>query len=199
VLNGVAAVFLVGMGLLIFTNRLTIFNSYFPLIGGTTPFDNHFDASGVSAVATPLTPLKAGQRAPAFSAQDLDGRTISLSGLRGRPVLLTFWATWCQPCREELPLVAAAYRDHQSQGLAVVAVDYGNESAETVRAFWNQMGLMPSPVLDPDGKIADAYGVGLQVTGLPVSVFIARDGTVSTYEPFPLTQDVLDPALKKIL
>ena len=114
-------------------------------------------------------------------------------------MLLTFWATWCQPCRQELPLIAQAYRAHQAQGLAVVAVDYGDESAGTVRAFWTEMGLEPAPVLDPEGKIADAYGVGLQVTGLPVSVFITRDGKVSTYEPFPLTQDVLDPALKKVL
>ena len=198
-LNGVAAVFLIAMGVLIFTNRLTIFNSYFPVIGGTTPFDSHFDASGVSAVARPITPLKEGQAAPAFTARDIEGRTIALAQLRGRPVLLTFWATWCQPCRQELPLIAQAYRAHRAQGLAVVAIDYGDESAGTVRAFWTEMGLEPAPVLDPEGKIADAYGVGLQVTGLPVSVFITRDGKVSTYEPFPLTQDVLDPALKKVL
>jgi cytochrome c-type biogenesis protein len=198
-INGLAAVFLIAMGVLVFSNRLAVFNSYFPVIGGTTPFDNHFDASGVSAVSTPITPLKAGQRAPAFSARDLSGKTITLAQLRGRPVLLTFWATWCQPCRQELPLIAQAYRAHKAQGLAVVAVDYGDESADAVRAFWTQMGLEPDPVLDPEGKVADAYSVGLQVTGLPVSVFIARDGTVSTYEPFPLTQDVLDAALKKIL
>ena len=77
--------------------------------------------------------------------------------------------------------------------------DLENLVLDSVRAFWTEMGLEPAPVLDPDGKVAEAYGVGLQVTGLPVSVFIARDGTVSGYVPYPLTQDVLDPALKKVL
>ena len=198
-LNAIAAVFLIGMGILIFANRLTFVNSYLPFIGATSPFDSHFDVAGVSSVATPASPLKAGQTAPDFDARDLAGRRVALAQLRGRPVLLTFWATWCQPCRQELPLIAQAYRAHQDAGLTVVAVDFGGESAETVRAFWSQMGLEPSPVLDPDGKIADAYGVGLRTTGLPVSVVIARDGTVSTYEPFPLTQDLLDSALQKVL
>jgi len=83
--------------------------------------------------------------------------------------------------------------------LAVVAIDFGDESAATVRAFWDSMGLQPAPVLDPDGRVADAYGVGLKTSGLPVSVFIARDGSVSTYWPFTLDQDVLDSKLKTIL
>ncbi|HYM51365.1 MAG TPA: cytochrome c biogenesis protein/redoxin [Candidatus Limnocylindrales bacterium] len=197
-LNAVAAVFLIGMGVLIFSNRLTTFNSYLPFLGGTTPFDNHFDTS-VAPIATVAGPLKPGQQAPAFTLRDVNGASISLAQLHGHPVLLSFWATWCQPCRQELPLIAQAYQAHQQDGLVVVAVDYGDESADTVRTFWTQMGLAPAPVLDPDGKAADAYGIGLKETGLPVSVMIARDGKVSTYEPYPLTPDTLDAALKKVL
>jgi hypothetical protein len=61
------------------------------------------------------------------------------------------------------------------------------------------MNLEPPPVLDPYGKGSDAYGVTLKSSGIPVSVLVDRDGTVSGYEPFPLTKDYLDPALKKIL
>lgn len=191
-INAVAAVFLIGMGLLIFTNRLTTLNSLIP----------YFDTPQLSATlptASAAAPLRPGQAAPAFSVTDINGQRISLSGLKGKPVLLTFWATWCAPCRQELPLIQSAYRAHHDQGLAVVAVDYGDESAGTVRAFWDSLGLQPPPALDPDGRVADAYGVGLKTSGLPVSVFIARDGTISTYWPFALDQDTLDARLKAIL
>jgi len=191
-INAVAAVFLIGMGVLIFTNRLTALNSMIPYFDTPQPI--------VSLPATTVaTPLKAGQPAPAFSLTDLNGQPVSLAGLRGQPVLVTFWATWCAPCRQELPLIRSAYLAHRDQGLAVVAIDFGDESAATVRAFWDSMGLQPAPVLDPGGRVADAYGVGLKTSGLPVSVFIARDGSVSTYWPFTLDQDVLDSKLKTIL
>ena len=61
------------------------------------------------------------------------------------------------------------------------------------------MNLQPAPVLDPGGVASRAYGVALSSSGLPVSVLVARDGTISSYEPFPLTKDYLDPALQKIL
>jgi cytochrome c-type biogenesis protein len=196
--NAAAAVFLIGMGLLIFSNRLTTFNSLFPFVGLTTPFDNHFD-SRVSRLPSLGNPLKPGQPAPTFSLSDVAGHPISLGSLRGRPVLISFWATWCQPCRQELPLITQAYQAHRAQGFTVLAIDFGDESGSTVQAFWTRMGLQPAPLLDPAGKVADAYGIGLKVTGLPVSVLVARDGTVSSYEPFPLTQDYLDAALKKVL
>jgi len=125
---------------------------------------------------------------------------VSLSDLEGKPVLITFWATWCVPCRDELPLIRDEYLAHRLEGLRVVAIDYGNESPDTIRSFWTSLKLQPAPVLDPDGQAAKAYGVNVTLsTGLPVSVLVARDGTVSSYEPFPLTRDYLDPALQKIL
>jgi len=103
------------------------------------------------------------------------------------------------PCREELPLIRDEYLAHRAEGLEVVAIDWGDESADTVRRFWTSLKLQPAPFLDPDGRAATAYGVTLSSTGLPVSVLVARDGTVSSYEPFPLTKEFLDPALAKIL
>jgi cytochrome c-type biogenesis protein len=197
VLNAVAAVFLIGMGLLIFSNRLTIFNDFFPVVAVTTPFDSHFQSN--DPTPAPHGPVQAGQPAPYFTLKDIDGRVVSLAALKGKPVLISFWATWCVPCRDELPLIRDEYLAHRAQGLQVVAIDFGDESADTIRHFWQAMSLAPAPVLDPSGTASNAYGVALSSSGLPVSVLVARDGTVSSYEPFPLTRDFLDPALQKIL
>ena len=197
VINAVAAVFLIAMGLLIYSNRLTMFNSLFPAVAVTTPFDDKFSASPSSVLAVTGAP-RAGDLAPDFRLQDLDGRTVTLSGLKGKPVLVNFWATWCVPCRQELPLLFDAAHAHEAQGLQVLAIDWGNESAPTVRSFWNGLGLPGSPLLDPQGTAARAYGVGLKTTGLPVTVFIDRQGRVRSVD-YALTQSTLDRQLSTIL
>jgi cytochrome c-type biogenesis protein len=197
-LNAVAAVFLIGMGVLIFTNRLTVFNDFFPVVAVPTPFDSHFQSD---EPLLPVTsgPVQVGKPAPAFAVKDLDGHPVSLASLKGKPVIINFWATWCIPCRDELPLIRDEYLAHRAEGLTVVAIDFGDESSTTVRTFWESFKLQPAPVLDPDGRVGRAYGVALNSSGLPVTVLVARDGTVSSYEPFPLTRAYLDPALQKIL
>src|SRR5437667_1345809 len=197
VLNAVAAVFLIGMGLLIFSNRLTVFNDFFPVVAVTTPWDSHFETGNPTPAAN--GPVQVGKPAPAFTLKDVDGHSVSLSSLQGKPVLINFWATCCVPCRDELPLIRDEYLAHRAEGFSVVAINFGDESASTVRKFWSSFALQPAPFLDPDGHVANAYGVALRSTGLPVSVLVARDGTVSSYEPFPLTKDFLDTALAKVL
>jgi len=197
-LNAVAAVFLIAMGVLIFSNRLTFFNDYFPVVSVTTPWDSHFDRA--NPTPAPHGTVQVGKPAPGFTLTDLSGHTISLAALKGHPVLISFWATWCVPCRDELPLIRDEYLAHRQQGLSVVAIDYGDESSDTIRAYWTAMKLQPDPVLDPDGQAARAYGVSVTLsTGLPVSVLVAKNGSVSSYEPYPLTQAFLDPALAKVL
>jgi len=198
--NMVGAALMIAMGLLVYTNRLTVLNSYFPVF--TLPSLEALSAPGPSAPVGPVplaAPLKPGQPAPAFSLTDIDGRHVSLTDLRGKAVLMTFWATWCIPCREELPAISAAYLAHRSEGFMVIAVNYGEESPDTIRKFWTQFGLQPAPFPDPDGKVSDAYGVGLKTTGLPVSVFLSRDGKVSSYVPFPLDAEFLRSHVKDIL
>jgi cytochrome c biogenesis protein CcmG/thiol:disulfide interchange protein DsbE len=185
------------MGILIFTNRLTLFNDFFPVVAVTTPFDSHFETA--NPTPAPHGSVQVGKPAPDFTLKDVDGNEVTMAQLKGKPILISFWATWCVPCRQELPLIRDEYLAHKAEGLSIVAIDFGNESADTVRSFWKAMNLQPAPILDPDGRASDAYGVALNSTGIPVSVLVARDGTVSSYEPFPLTSDYLDPALAKIL
>ncbi len=201
-LNAVAAVFLIGMGLLIFSNRLTTLNSFFPYIN--FPFleqwlSPRFQQPGPSSTPIAAAPLRSGQVAPDFTLTDTEGHRVSLADLRGKPVLINFWATWCGPCRDELPLINKAYLAHKDQGLTVIAVDYGRESPETIRRFWNDMHLQPEPFPDPSGDVSAAYGVALQTSGLPVSVFVDRDGLVKSYVPFPLDADLLTARLNEIL
>src|SRR5436309_5908030 len=167
VLNAVAAIFLIGMGVLIFSNRLTLFNDYFPVVAVTTPWDSHFQ-SDEGTLPTTHGPVQVGKPAPTFTVTDIDGHRVSLSQLKGKPVLINFWATWCVPCREELPLIRDEYLAHRDEGLEVIAIDWGDESAGTVRRFWKDLNLQPAPFLHPDGRAATAYGLTLSSTGLPV-------------------------------
>jgi cytochrome c-type biogenesis protein len=201
VVNAVAAVVMIAMGALIFTNQLTILNSYLPYFAVTPSFENAFQASAAQdkpGIPRSGGPIRAGAIAPDFTVTDVDGHQVTLASLRGRPVLINFWATWCTPCRDELPMIASAYQAHRGQGLAVVAIDF-KENAQAVSQFWTSLHLEPAPYLDADGGVAARYGVGLTTSGLPVSVFVARDGTVRAFAPWALDPTYLDQELAKIL
>ncbi len=113
-----------------------------------------------------------GHPAPDFTLTTLDGQTFTLSDLRGTPVVLNFWATWCGPCRAEMPeLVSAANR--YDPKVRVIGVDQG-EPPEDVQAFADELGIgFPIP-LDRDMSVADNY----RVTGMPTTFFIDRDGII---------------------
>src|ERR1700716_2223942 len=118
VLNAVAAIFLIGMGVLIFSNRLTVFNDFFPVVVVTTPFDSHFESNNPTPAAH--GPVQVGKPAPDFTLKDADGHAVALSSLNGRPVLINFWATWCLPCRDELPLIRDEDEAQRGEGRTVV-------------------------------------------------------------------------------
>jgi len=114
--------------------------------------------------------------APDFTLQDLAGNSVTLSSLKGRPVLLDFWASWCGPCRAEMPVVERLYRDYAARGLAVIGVDVG-ESRETVARYIAQQGYSYTVVLDSDLEAAMLYNA----RALPTLVVIDTDGNVSAY------------------
>jgi len=110
-------------------------------------------------------------RAPDFTLEDLHGRRLGLKGLRGKVVFLNFWATWCIPCRQEMPAMEILYRELKGQGLEVVAINV-RESKPEVRRFFDELGLTFISLLDKDGKVSEEYGAW----AIPLSYFINRKG-----------------------
>ena len=118
-----------------------------------------------------LAGYPASTRPPGFSGVTVDGRRLSLEGLRSRVVLLNFWATWCLECRAELPALEQLHRDYAPRGLTVLPVNFREEPG-TIRRYASQLGLTMPLLLDSAGAIRQSYGV----VGLPTSFLIGRDG-----------------------
>lgn len=136
------------------------------------------------------------QVAPDFSLTGLDGSALTLSDLRGRPVLINFWASWCPPCRQELPALQAAY-DTYGDEIGFLAVNV-KEPANTVTAFATEMGLTIPIVLDPEGQISNET---YQVRGIPTTIFVDARGVVMARHVGPLDEvaitGYLDPLLEQ--
>jgi cytochrome c biogenesis protein CcmG, thiol:disulfide interchange protein DsbE len=113
-----------------------------------------------------------GYPAPDFTQTTLAGETISLAGLRGTPVVLNFWATWCDPCRREMPALQATAEQFDGQVL-ILGIDQG-EAAPTVAAFIEEYGLTYPILLDEAFTVGDLYNV----RGMPTTFFIDGDGII---------------------
>jgi cytochrome c biogenesis protein CcmG, thiol:disulfide interchange protein DsbE len=128
-------------------------------------------------------PVEVGTPAPAFQVQDLDGRPVSLADLRGEVILLNIWATWCPPCREEMPSMQRLHEELGPEGLRVVAVsidaragtaDPAGRPGGDIRSFAEGMQLSFDIWHDPPGAIQRTY----RTTGVPESFVIDRSGTI---------------------
>jgi peroxiredoxin len=97
--------------------------------------------------------------APDFTLEDLVGRKVGLRSLRGKMVFLNFWATWCVPCREEMPAMEKLHREFKSQGLEIVAVNI-RESRNEARKFFAELDLTFTALLDSHGEVSEKYGSG---------------------------------------
>lgn len=111
--------------------------------------------------------------APDFSLSTLEGQIVTLSALRGQVVFLNFWATWCPPCREEMPSIERLHRELRDQGLVVLAVDV-DESPERVAKFVKDFRLSFPVPLDAGSNLFSTYGA----PGLPTTMLIDRRGRV---------------------
>lgn len=124
-----------------------------------------------SSDAFPLSRYAPDARPPGFRGRTVDGRSVSLAGLRGRVILVNFWATWCLECRPEMPVLERLHRELAPQGLTVMGVN-ARESVTAVRDYASELGLTFALILDLNGDIGKAYGV----IGIPTTFLIARDG-----------------------
>jgi cytochrome c biogenesis protein CcmG/thiol:disulfide interchange protein DsbE len=111
--------------------------------------------------------------APDFSLTDLSGQTLQLSGYRGKVVLLNFWATWCAPCRSEIPRFVDLRNKYDREGFEIIGISL-DDDPKLVRTFYQQ-SRMNYPVAIGDAKLAEQYG---GILGLPVSFLIGRDGRI---------------------
>ena len=123
--------------------------------------------------------------APEFTLSDLDGNPVSLADYSGTPLLVNFWATWCPPCRSELPLIQQ-YQDQFAGDFVVLAVD-GAETAEDVRSFVESQGYNMVFLLDTDYAVAELY----KVRGFPTSVFIDAEGAIQKVHIGELTEPMI--------
>lgn len=128
-------------------------------------------------------PVDVGSRAPDFAAVDLGGREVSLDDARGDVVMLNIWATWCPPCREEMPSMQRLYEEVGDEGLRIIAVsvdaapgrvDPSGRAGGDVAEFARDMGLTFEIWHDPSGRIQQTY----RTTGVPESFVINRDGII---------------------
>ncbi len=154
---------------------------------------------GVNREDVPLpdsgAPLNVGDAAYDFALPDLDGHQVSLADFQGKPVVVNFWATWCPPCRLEMPEFQRAYEAYEDDGLVILAVNEA-EQAEKVRSFfYDEMGYTYTPLLDEEGKVAEAYGA----IGLPATFFVNAAGEVTAVHRGALTERQLHGYLSETI
>jgi len=129
-----------------------------------------------------------GFEAPDFALEDLHGQTLRLSDFRGRIVFLNLWATWCPPCREEMPSMDALYRTLSDEGLVMLAVSQDENGARAVAPFAEQMKLSFPILIDAGATLSPRYGV----TGYPETFIIDREGKILEHIIGP--EDWMNPA-----
>lgn len=135
-----------------------------------------------------------GQRAIDFELKTLDGEKMSLSDFEGNAVLINFWATWCPPCRAEIPGIEDAYKAHQDEGFVVLGVNVGEPGA-AVEPFVADMGITYPVLLDETTEVSRSY----RAVGLPASLVLDRAGVIRARHVGFLSDTQLEEYLEGVL
>lgn len=138
--------------------------------------------------------MEVGDTAYNFYLSDLDGQNLNLEAFRGQPVILNFWATWCGPCRVEMPALQAAYESHQADELVILAVN-DQEAHQDVADFFSELELTFTPLLDQEGEVSRLY----HVFNFPTTYFIDEDGRVTAVHRGVLSAEQIETYLAATL
>jgi peroxiredoxin len=145
-----------------------------------------------------VPPVAAGERAPDFTLPSLGGQEVSMAQLRGKVVILNVWATWCEPCRAEMPSMETLYEDFKSnKNFVLLAVSQDERGREAVAPFIKKNGYHFTVLLDPKNIVSSAYGA----SGVPETFVIARDGRIVAHHlgAFDWSRPDVREALKELL
>lgn len=138
----------------------------------------------------------AGHPAPDFTLSDVQGHPVALSDFKGQPVIINFWATWCGPCRVEMPHLQAAYENHHQNGLVVLGVNLTErDDPRAVPDFLAEFGLTFPVVLDHSGQVAELY----RVLGQPASVFIDQEGMIHQVFQGPVNEQFINERVAELI
>lgn len=152
--------------------------------------------TGSRGDATPTRP-QVGYRAPDFTLPRLDGGEVTLSDLRGQVVVVNFWATWCPPCRAEMPDLQRAYEERKDEGLTILAVNTTFQDSESSAAQFVQDLALDLPILlDRSGEMSRSY----ELRAMPTTLFIDRQGIVhEVILGGPMSEETIEQNLDQLL
>ncbi len=135
-----------------------------------------------------------GRLAPDFTLVDLEGNQVSLSDFRGKTVFVNFWATWCPPCRAEMPEIEAVYQKYKDKDVVVIGIDI-LEPEDVVRQFVEQGGYSWTFVFDTSGEVAANY----RIAAIPTSLFIDREGIIQAVNIGAMTKRAIESKLAEAM
>lgn len=139
--------------------------------------------------------LKKGQQAPDFQLEDGNGNTYKLSDFRGKKVLINFWATWCPPCRAEMPHMQQVYEDHEGEAIILgVNLTPTETKPEAIDAFIEDFGLTFPNVLDQEGDVMSTY----QIIAYPTTFAIDSEGIIHEVFRGAINSEIMNETLKKM-
>jgi thiol-disulfide isomerase/thioredoxin len=134
-------------------------------------------------------------KAPNFSLKTLDGKTVELTKLKGKAVLVNFWATWCPPCRAEIPDFIKAYDVYKSKGFEIVGIALDEDGWTAVKPFMEK-NKINYPIVLGDMKVVEDYG---NPSGIPTSFFIDKNGNIVDHVVGMLRKEILEQKIKAVL
>lgn len=140
--------------------------------------------------------MKIGQPAPYFRLQAVDGRIVDLNEMKGKAVVLNFWATWCGPCRAEMPELQAAYEEHHDKGLELIGIEISKSgNADQSAIFLKQVGATFPNVRDQDSLMQRSY---IKRPAYPTTIFIDAEGKVSYMQLGPMNKQFIEERLNDL-